>query len=85
MTFDGLLDSPSVSSYRKRIIKDNLRIIREHNANPDKTFTMRANPQFVGLTLDEFRARYTSKVKHPGQENHQIPEFVVDSRMNEFN
>ena len=23
---------------------------------------MKANPQFIGLTLDEFRARYTSKV-----------------------
>lgn len=44
-------NSPEVNSYRKMIVENNLKIIREHNSNPLRTFDMKVNPQFISLTL----------------------------------
>lgn len=43
--------NPEVNSYRKMIVENNLKIIREHNSNPLRTFDMKVNPQFISLTL----------------------------------
>ena len=42
-TYLDVLDSASVSSYRRMVIRNNLNIIQNHNADPHKTFIMKVN------------------------------------------
>jgi hypothetical protein len=49
---------PDLNVYRQMVISYNVMTINEHNSNPDKTYTMEAYPQFVGLTRQEFKARF---------------------------
>lgn len=44
--------------YRQMIVNQNVDLINRHNAKKDKTYTMKAYPQFVGLTREEFKARF---------------------------
>lgn len=61
-SFEGPLDEPKVSAYRQMIMVKNLQLIREHNDNPEKTYEMKAYPQFIGLTPDELNSKYLMNV-----------------------
>ena len=39
----------------------NLQMIRDHNANPEKTYEMKAYPQFIALTPDELNSKHLMK------------------------
>lgn len=49
-------------NYRLNVFKSNLQDIRDHNANPHKTFTKGVN-MFTDLTIPEFKRLYTGAVK----------------------
>ena len=60
----------SENFYRFKIFKQNLKKIRKHNANPDKTHTQDIN-KFSDLTEDEFVRIYAGLNLH-SQENADI-------------
>lgn len=51
--YNGLGEKES----RFKVFKDNLKLIDEHNAVPDRTYELGLN-RFADLTADEFRAGY---------------------------
>ena len=46
-----LENSPEVNSYRVMVINKNMETIRKHNSNVSRTFDMKVNVKFIGLTV----------------------------------
>ena len=58
LTEGKLYSSPAEQSYRLSIFQQNLEMIKAHNADSSKTWTMGLN-QFADMTDEELKARYT--------------------------
>jgi hypothetical protein len=48
--------------YRLSVFLENYLMMKEHNSNPAKTFTMGIN-HFMDLTKDEFKAMYLNRLR----------------------
>jgi hypothetical protein len=45
-------ENPDANTYRLMVVRSNLQYIEKHNADPTQSYTLKAYPQFVGLTQE---------------------------------
>ena len=72
-------ESNEVSSYRAMVARQNFQTIQKHNENPERTFDMKVNARFMGLTIQEFRELYLMKVDKEDKPEVQMPSARVQS------